>query len=501
MNDDMILVRDYAASQSELAFAALVERHLNLVHSAAMRQVRDPDLAEEVVQAVFIILSRKAATLGTDTILSAWLYRTTRYAAADALKARRRRELREQEAYMQSILNEPQGAVWEQLAPLLDEAMGALGERDRSALVLRFFENKTAPEVARALKVSPDAAQKRVTRALEKLRRFFSRRGVACSAVGIAGMVAANGVQASPAGLAAKVAATAAKASAPSASILALVHGVIRFMAWTKCKAVLSLGGGALMTAGALALAFRQDGSAVPSTPQSPGVTQGVSTSASVSDINQVGDALRPFPSTALASLDSAPGSLVVQPDGKIVAAASLFGFFVNSHSGTLGHFKRGALRFEPNGDWDPTFDCRAEFPGSSAYNAHLDLCPDGRLFMSGLFDSVDGRPRPGYAMLLPKGRVDESFEPLAGHDQRATTTIPPRRRLPCGAAERRNRSRPLPVGRGDRRFQPGDASRARFFRQNDPDERPGARATSLDGLSPRCIGEAHPAGDKGPGF
>ena len=100
MSDDMTLVREFAANQSEPAFAALVERHIALVHSAARRQVGDAHLAEEITQAVFIILARKAASLGTKTILSAWLYRTTRYAAADALRARRRRQAREQLAYI-----------------------------------------------------------------------------------------------------------------------------------------------------------------------------------------------------------------------------------------------------------------------------------------------------------------------------------------------------------------------------------------------------------------
>ena len=112
MGDDMTLVQEFAATQSEPAFAALVERHLGLVHSAALRQVGDAHLAEEITQAVFIVLARKATALGPKTVLSAWLYRTTRYAAADALKTRRRRAAREQEAYMQSTLNEPDPDAW-----------------------------------------------------------------------------------------------------------------------------------------------------------------------------------------------------------------------------------------------------------------------------------------------------------------------------------------------------------------------------------------------------
>ena len=160
MGDDMTLVREYAASQSDPAFAELVARHVSLVHSAALRQAGDAHLAGDITQAVFIILARKAATLGPKTVLSAWLYRTTRYAAADALKARRRRQIREQEAFMQSNLNgggdasSPSGneEIWTQLAPLLDDALNQLGETDRAALVLRYFENKSAREIAAALR-------------------------------------------------------------------------------------------------------------------------------------------------------------------------------------------------------------------------------------------------------------------------------------------------------------------------------------------------------------
>jgi len=158
--DDMELVRDYAMHGSEEAFATLVSRHVNLVYSVAVRQLHDTHLAEEVTQAAFIILARKAPSLGPGTILPAWLCRTAHYAAADALRTQRRRQSREQEAYMQSSLNEPEPASspWPEISPLLDSAMAGLRDKDYSVLVLRFFERKDLKQVGAALGISENAA-------------------------------------------------------------------------------------------------------------------------------------------------------------------------------------------------------------------------------------------------------------------------------------------------------------------------------------------------------
>ena len=129
MSDDMALVREYAQSNSEQAFATLVSRHINLVYSVALRQVGDSHLAEEIAQGVFIILAKKAKSLGPKTIIAGWLCRTARYVSAHALRDQRRRQFREQKAYMQSIQNEPAPSVWNQMAPLLDEALERLAER------------------------------------------------------------------------------------------------------------------------------------------------------------------------------------------------------------------------------------------------------------------------------------------------------------------------------------------------------------------------------------
>jgi RNA polymerase sigma factor (sigma-70 family) len=178
--DDMALLREYATRNSETAFEALVSRRVNFVYSAALRQIRDPHLAEEVTQAVFIILAQKAGRIPGKTVLSGWLFKTTRFAALAHRRAAAKRRQRELEAQMQSEIQSPApDPLWEQISPLLDEALGQLGETDRQAVLLRFFENKSLAEVGNFLGTGEDTARKRVSRALEKLHRFFLKRGVA----------------------------------------------------------------------------------------------------------------------------------------------------------------------------------------------------------------------------------------------------------------------------------------------------------------------------------
>jgi uncharacterized protein (TIGR03435 family) len=261
MNDDLNLLRDYARNNSEAAFAALVTRHVNLVYSVALRQVRDAHLAEEITQAVFIILARKAGSLGDKTILPGWLCRTARYASANALTIQRRRQQREQEAFMQNVLNETANEsslveTWNEISPLLDGAMENLEKKDHDALVLRFFENKNFAEVGAALGASEDAAKMRVNRALEKLRKVFTKRGVSSTATIIAGAISANSVQAAPIALAKSVTAVAiVKGSIATASTLTLVKGALNFMTWMKAKTAL-VGTGILLAAATTAVAI-----------------------------------------------------------------------------------------------------------------------------------------------------------------------------------------------------------------------------------------------------
>jgi uncharacterized protein (TIGR03435 family) len=260
LNDDMALVREYAASRSEQAFETLVTRHVNLVYSAAVRQMNDSHLAEDITQAVFVILARKAPSLSDKTILSGWLYKTARFVAADTLKTQRRREQREQEAQMESINDPAQfDATWLQLSPILDEAMAHLRDQDRDAVVLRFFEGRNLRDVSAALGLSEDAAKKRVSRALEQLRKFLARRGVDSTAAAIGEIIAANSIQAAPVALSKSITAVAvAKGAAISTSTSTLIKGALKIMAWSKTNTAIVAGVIALLAAGTATIAVKQ---------------------------------------------------------------------------------------------------------------------------------------------------------------------------------------------------------------------------------------------------
>jgi RNA polymerase sigma factor (sigma-70 family) len=253
--NDLDLLRQFAREPREPAgqdaFTALVNRHLNLVYTAALRQVRSPQLAEEVSQSVFANLARNAAKLRPDTILTAWLYKVTRHTAIDVVRSEARRQAREQIAFQMSDMNDT-SADWTHIEPLLDEAMHFLDDADRAAILLRYFENKSLREVGEALGASEDAAQKRVSRAVERLREFLSKRKVAVGAGALAALVSANAIQAAPAGLSATVATGAFLTSAAVSSSTAIA--ITKTIAMTATQKIII----AAVVAGAIAAGVYQ---------------------------------------------------------------------------------------------------------------------------------------------------------------------------------------------------------------------------------------------------
>jgi RNA polymerase sigma factor (sigma-70 family) len=210
MIDDNELLRRYSDERSEEAFTELVQRHVNLVYFAALRRVGgDAHLADDLTQKVFADLARKALSLKNRSVLTGWLYTSTRFAAAQAVRSERRRRTHEQEAQTMHELHSAQEPDWDQLRPMIDEAMDELNEREREAVLLRFFENQPLAEVGAKFSLSADAARMRVDRALEKLRGLLAKRGIVSTSAALAAAFVSQSAMAAPAGLAAKVVAGA----------------------------------------------------------------------------------------------------------------------------------------------------------------------------------------------------------------------------------------------------------------------------------------------------
>lgn len=239
-SDDLLLDR-YVASHDEEAFAALVRSSVDLVYSAARRLVSDSHLAEDVTQTVFVALAANAPgvaeRLRAGTPLSAWLHITTRNVAAKVVRAETRRRQREQASLDMQPQAHPSDddALWNRIEPHLDPALAELGEPDRNAVLLRFFERKTAREMGLRLGISEEAAQKRVHRAVERLRSIFVARGLAVPSASLAGVLTVHAVQAAPAALASSATALAVAGVAAGAAA-GTSTGILTLMASTQLK-------------------------------------------------------------------------------------------------------------------------------------------------------------------------------------------------------------------------------------------------------------------------
>jgi RNA polymerase sigma factor (sigma-70 family) len=262
MIHDAQLIQRYVETGSEPAFSELVSLHLDLVYSVAVRLVGgDTHLAQDVTQTVFTDLSLKARSLPRGVVLAGWLHRHTFFVASSMVRAEQRRRNRERQAGQMNTLDDSTEPDWDRLVPILDEALQGLGTADRNASVLRYVQGRDLKSVGLAMGINEDAAQKRVSRALEKLRSCLFQRGVTLTAATLAVAMSSHAVSAAPAGMAANVAASVLVGTATGSGTTLTW---IKFMAWLKTKTVIVSATAVLLTGVATAWLLRTESGRLP---------------------------------------------------------------------------------------------------------------------------------------------------------------------------------------------------------------------------------------------
>ncbi len=246
MMEDWQLLREYAAGGSETAFRELMERHLDFVYATAHRRLGDAHAAEDVCQAVFCLLARKAAQLKPSGPLVGWLYQTAYFMAARHQLVEHRR-LRREHAAADSIVEAGAGETsWETIAPVLDEAMQQLPEPERQLLLLRFFKGTSFSETGRTMGISEDAARMRVNRTLDKLRELLQQRGITSTTAALALVLEQKAVEAAPAVSAQAIQAAVLRAIA-TASAPSLIQTALNFMKQSPVTTVFIAGAALLL--------------------------------------------------------------------------------------------------------------------------------------------------------------------------------------------------------------------------------------------------------------
>ena len=339
--DDMQLLLKYVQERDEKAFSELVSRHTPWVYSVCRRRVGDRSLAEDVTQAVFIVLAKKASSLPSTTVLAGWLTRTAHYASADAIKRQRRRQYHEARAItmrpkaQEQTTSQPQP----ELLARVDASIAKMSRRDRDALALRFYQQMSLAEVGQTLGLSEETAKKRVSRAVDRLRSMLGVRGAAgMSAVALAGMMTTSTVEAAPAGLATAI--VTAVTTGHGGAAAAIAKGAIGLMAWGKAQVALLTVGGAIVLLSLVAVTTRHQPSiAEPVAPISAPLAPPAPTASAVAPVVQpVASAPAPAVSSAVPSV----------PDDD--------SFVLDGGGGFTRRIDRRTMRFTSTGGMYPRF-------------------------------------------------------------------------------------------------------------------------------------------------
>ena len=241
---DQQLIQQYVRRNSQAAFSQIVARHLNFVYTVCRRETGDAALADDVTQVVFLLLARKAPSLRAEASLSGWLFQTARFASKNARRREASRKTQEQAVAEQMSSSPDKNALWDQIEPHLNAALAALTAKDREAVLLRFADGLSFPELSAALGTSEDAARMRLNRAVSRLRQSFAGAGIPVSLVILAGLLAERTVQAAPSASAALVAKISGSEAAVSLQVSFHLQGVTKAMTLKKLKIAAALSAG-----------------------------------------------------------------------------------------------------------------------------------------------------------------------------------------------------------------------------------------------------------------
>ncbi len=456
--DDCQLLRQFVEHDSQQAFAALTGRYLSLVYSTCRRELDDAETAEDVTQAVFLILARKAPTLRRSVVLSGWLFQTARFAAKNARLQSQRRSTYEQKAAEEMGQQQgPEDAVWAEIEPVLNQSLGALGEGERDCVLLRFFQQMSFAEAGMALGLSEEAARKRVTRALEKIRRFFEKHGVAVPAVALAVLLTAHAAKAAPPGLLPALTGItngmvtgSAGVSLLSPQVSQLTEGVLHAMKIASLKMAAGIAALALVGTAATYGVVRGAAPAVPAVPPADAPHATTPVSAVTSDLikRMIADTVAPTQYRTVALTGKVLRADGVTAGGVHVAARVRDSFekkLWGPHSGAASQaimFKSGSLTHtQPDGTYTlyvgadlgyyvyvAAADIMASNPpdtglvavaaesvpsarGVTVHVSDLILIPGG--FITGTVTDEAGKPVPGVSV-ASAGPISEPHRPVS---------------------------------------------------------------------------------------
>ena len=267
--EDAFLLRRFVRDKSQAAFTALVRRYGGLVHATCLREVDDPHLAEDATQVVFLLLARKAPSLLRLDSLAGWLFRASRFSARNALRNERRRRTHEQEVIAdmtQRHLNGPPLPSWDHFEPVINAALASLRPHEQDVILLRYLEGASWRETAARLGLAEDAAQKRGTRAVDKMRRFVNHQGLMLSLAALTALLSEEAARAVPlpAVVVAKTVGIVTDGGLRSPTVTSLYQGLLHTMKLTKIATAL----GSLALSGTIGGILWAQAAPKPQTPQ-----------------------------------------------------------------------------------------------------------------------------------------------------------------------------------------------------------------------------------------